>query len=115
MCDEHVISGRFKISRYLVEYPLANGAFGRVSLASNRLKFNGGDGLSFTITGSTELATTSHGALALLMFQVRGQHGLSTRYWEEWRDSGLWPRGVRRCGGRSGFFRAPDLLAGARE
>jgi hypothetical protein len=34
---------QFMISLYPVEYPSANGAFGRVSISSNCLKFNGYD------------------------------------------------------------------------
>jgi hypothetical protein len=55
------LAEQFIISLYLVEYPSANGAFGRVSFSSNCLKFNGYDCLSLTISEPTRLATTSHG------------------------------------------------------
>jgi hypothetical protein len=66
----HFCSEQFIFSLYLVEYPSANGAFGRVSFSSNCLKFNGYGLIRLTISEPTELATASHGVLALLMITV---------------------------------------------
>jgi hypothetical protein len=61
---------QFVLSLYLVEYHIANGAFGRVSFSSNCLKFNGYDGLPTKISDPTESAGTFHGDLAFLMFKA---------------------------------------------
>jgi hypothetical protein len=55
----------FIIPPYLVEYPLATGAFGLVSFFFNCLKFNGYDCLSLPISEPTESARTFHGVSAL--------------------------------------------------
>ena len=67
----------FIVSLYLVEYPYATGAFGRVSISSNCLNFNGYECLSFTISEPTESATTFHGVLALVMIEVILEPGSS--------------------------------------
>jgi len=60
----HFLSEQFIISLYLVEYPIANGAFGLVSLSFNCLKFNGYDRTSLPISEPTESARTFHGGSA---------------------------------------------------
>jgi hypothetical protein len=107
---------QFIISLYLVEYPFANGAFGRVSFSFNCLKFNGYDSLSLTISEPTRLATTSHGDLAFLMIKAEPTPGSSEFHVvpPDWRGEAGQPivgwatrRSVsRRKGQRGGRFMA---------
>jgi len=60
-----------------VEYPIAIEAFGRVSISSNCLNFNGYECLSLTISEPTESARAFNGVLALRMIEVILEPGSS--------------------------------------
>jgi len=74
------LAQQFISSLYLVEYPSANGAFGRVSFSSNCVKFNGYDHLLPTISVPTESARAFNDALDLLMNKVVPAPGPSKFY-----------------------------------